>query len=97
VLVMEFVQVGFSISGGQFRVVKWGVQVCVCRSGCCECLGFHSLMEYASPKRQGESIWGDNRTAINPGSIGTRHSRVIQVKKESYPLLSHSAPTSSPI
>jgi hypothetical protein len=44
------VQIGFSCWGFQAGVVKlgWsrcGVQIEVCRSGICEFLGFHSLVE----------------------------------------------------
>jgi hypothetical protein len=38
-------QVGIPIVGLQVWVFKSGVQVGVCRSGCCGFLGFHSLME----------------------------------------------------
>jgi hypothetical protein len=46
VLVMKFVQVGAVFQFGfQARGSSWGVEVEVCRSGCCRFLGFRSLME----------------------------------------------------
>jgi hypothetical protein len=42
VLVMEFVQDGAVFKLGRS---SWGVHAGLCRSGCCEFLGFPSLME----------------------------------------------------
>jgi hypothetical protein len=52
-----------------------GVQVGVCRSGCCEFLGFHSLMEYACSPRQGDSTRGglENWTYLDEANPQTSH------------------------
>jgi hypothetical protein len=49
--------VGMVVSGAGV-CASWGVQVEVSMFWMfCELLGFHSLMEEASPPRQGESTW----------------------------------------
>jgi hypothetical protein len=45
VQVGSVVKLGFHVG----VVCELGVQVEVCRSGCCGFLGFHSVMEQASP------------------------------------------------
>jgi hypothetical protein len=51
------VGVGLVVSGAGV-CSSWGVQVEVSMFWMfCELLGFHSLMEEASPPRQGESTW----------------------------------------